>query len=59
MKNRLLAILIIIGLVLLTKQRQITEIKEKVIGVKEKVTGAVDKVTGAAEAVTETAGRFS
>jgi hypothetical protein len=59
MKNKIFAIILIMALIYLTKQKQIAEVKAKVQSVKDSVTGTVDKVTGAAEAVTDTAERFS
>lgn len=55
MKNKLLAVIIIIGLIYLTKQRQIAEAKAKVQTLTGKITGTADAVSGAADAVTQTA----
>lgn len=51
MKNKLLAIFLIIGLVYLLKQRQIKETAHQVSVVRGKITGAVDRVAGAADRV--------
>ena len=59
MERKLLAILIIIALIYLTKQRQINTVKQKVQAVQDSITSTVDKVSGAAEAVQNTAERFN
>jgi hypothetical protein len=52
MKNKLLAIILILLMIFLTKQKQIKEVKRK-------ITSATETVTGAAETVTEVGQRLS
>lgn len=51
MKNKLLAIALILGLLYLTKQKQIQAAKQKITEVKDQVTGVADKVTSVADRI--------
>lgn len=51
MKNKMLAVALIIGMLYLTKQRQIREAKAKISAATDKVTAAADKVTSIADRI--------
>jgi hypothetical protein len=59
MKNKILAVIIILVLIYLTKQRQISAVKAKVQDVKERVQGVADRVETTAGKIEDTAERFS
>ena len=59
MKNKILAVIIVLILIYLTKQRQISTVKTKVQEIKDRVQGVADRVQTTAGKIEETADRFS
>lgn len=59
MKNKLLAVIIVLVLIYLTKQRQINTVKTKVQTITDRVQGVADRVGTTAEKIETTAERFS